>query len=44
MAQNGTGHATHLAALEGLQFLVIDEADRMVEKGHFQVRAQCFAK
>lgn len=35
--QNGTGHASHLAALGELSFLVIDEADRMVERGHFQV-------
>ena len=30
------GHA-HLTALGGLRFLVLDEADRMVQKGHFQV-------
>ena len=30
------GHA-HLTALQGLRFLVLDEADRMVQKGHFQV-------
>ena len=30
------GHA-HLTALGGLRFLVLDEADRMVQKGHLQV-------
>lgn len=27
----------HLADLTGLSFLVLDEADRMVQQGHFQV-------
>ncbi len=26
----------HLAKVTGIQSLVIDEADRMVEKGHFE--------
>ena len=29
----------HLAALGSLRFLVLDEADRMVQAGHFQVPA-----
>ena len=37
--QNGEGHNAHLAKLSGLSFLVIDEADRMVQQGHFQVRS-----
>ena len=28
---------THLADLGSLRFLVLDEADRMVQAGHFQV-------
>ena len=30
----------HLATLTSLRFLVLDEADRMVQAGHFQVRPQ----
>jgi hypothetical protein len=33
-----TGSASHLAGLEDLTHLVIDEADRMVQPGHFEVR------
>ena len=29
------GHADHLADLTALRFLVLDEADRMIEAGHF---------
>jgi superfamily II DNA/RNA helicase len=32
------GHK-HLAELSGLSCLVLDEADRMMQQGHFQVRA-----
>lgn len=28
----------HLTDLAGLSFLVLDEADRMLQQGHFQVR------
>ena len=30
----------HLADLSRVAFLVLDEADRMVQQGHFQVRPQ----
>lgn len=31
----------HLSNLRSLSFLVLDEADRMVQQGHFQVRPAC---
>ena len=31
-----TGCNPHLSQVENIRHLVIDEADRMVEKGHFQ--------
>lgn len=42
--QDGGGGATnHLVHLQQLDFLVLDEADRMVQQGHYQVlrRAPC---
>jgi len=33
------GHG-HLADLSGLCCLVLDEADRMMQQGHFQVRRE----
>ena len=29
------GHTDYLADLSGLRYLVLDEADRMIETGHF---------
>ena len=38
------GGDPHLSSLHALRFLIIDEADRMVEKGHFaEVRSICDA-
>lgn len=34
---SGGRAAPHLARLAALDFLVLDEADRMVQQGHFQV-------
>ena len=32
------GGEAHLSTLDGLSHIVLDEADRMVQQGHFQVR------
>jgi len=36
LMQDGTGAAAHLTQLASLDFLVLDEADRMVQQGHYQ--------
>jgi hypothetical protein len=43
LLQDGGGASKHLTQLERLDFLVLDEADRMVQQGHYQVqrRAPC---
>jgi hypothetical protein len=38
ISQDGGGESKHLTQLERLDFLVLDEADRMVQQGHYQVR------
>ena len=38
LMQEGSGPGAHLTQLAHLDFLVLDEADRMVQQGHFQVR------
>ena len=35
--QDGGGASKHLVQLQALDFLVLDEADRMVQQGHYQV-------
>ena len=35
---SGGKAAPHLTRLDALDFLVLDEADRMVQQGHFQAR------
>ena len=37
-SQDGGGASKHLTQLQRLDFLVLDEADRMVQQGHYQVR------
>lgn len=36
LMQDGTGAAAHFTQLASLDFLVLDEADRMVQQGHYQ--------
>ena len=38
--QDGGGASKHLTQLQRLDFLVLDEADRMVQQGHYQVRGR----